>query len=149
MGLKNMQKSINTVHPFGIKLWKPPLYRTESRIKRMTDEEIHQVPHQNAQRTCNLGNLAYVAIVGWWVSIPCLFSGILMFIVGSYKYGSFLIRLSGYLLWPFGRSMNRAIDYENQRILLREENQEKKVKSSIFHRFVYYILYMSVLGKLF
>uniref|UniRef100_A0A8C2Z309 Cation/H+ exchanger protein 2 n=1 Tax=Cyclopterus lumpus TaxID=8103 RepID=A0A8C2Z309_CYCLU len=55
--------------------------------------------------TC--GNVAYVLLFGWWVSLAYILIGLLMFItITGVPYGKLCWKLSCYFLWPFGKSIH-------------------------------------------
>ncbi|KAM7414359.1 hypothetical protein PAMA_019261 [Pampus argenteus] len=55
--------------------------------------------------TC--GNVAYVLVFGWWVSLAYLLVSILMSItIAGIPYGKLCLKLSCYFLWPFGKSIH-------------------------------------------
>lgn len=49
-GIRDVQEAINKQHPFGIKIWKPALYRKGRSITHRTDEALHSEPGQFTSR---------------------------------------------------------------------------------------------------
>ncbi|XP_047658638.1 putative cation exchanger C521.04c isoform X2 [Tachysurus fulvidraco] len=64
-------------------------------------------PNTGTLITC--GNVLYIFIFGWWISLVYLFIGIMMYItiIGA-PHGKLCFRLSCYFLWPFGKAIQKA-----------------------------------------
>ncbi|XP_044049874.1 putative cation exchanger C521.04c isoform X2 [Siniperca chuatsi] len=95
---------------FGFRKWKshvterPFEFRSEV-VKELYSELNVIKPHSGHLITC--GNVAYVFLFGWWVSLTYFLVGILMFItVIGVPYGKLCWKLSCYFLWPFGKSVH-------------------------------------------
>jgi Ca2+:H+ antiporter len=106
--LKDRQDAINVTHPFGIRIWKPALYKKNRSVQKSAEDEIHSTPGLNVHPWIALFNFAWTIIFGWWLSILCLVGALLCFIFGilsrdSVAYGRVLLGLSKYLLFPFGK----------------------------------------------
>ncbi|KAJ3281634.1 hypothetical protein HDU79_010598, partial [Rhizoclosmatium sp. JEL0117] len=74
--VKELQDAINVSRPFGLKLWKPALYKKDRSINVLTDLAIHDDPDDPSQkpiwRFFNPGNLSWLLIFGWAVSLVYL-----------------------------------------------------------------------------
>ncbi|KAF5001493.1 hypothetical protein FDECE_10931 [Fusarium decemcellulare] len=112
--LKDRQEFINETHPFGIRLWKPALYRQG----RPTDDDrtdIRSVPGQNVGLWLQLFSTLWTVLFGWWLAILAAIGGLVCIICptpSSHEYGLVLCSLAGYLFYPFGK-------------LVRLENEEE------------------------
>ena len=107
--LKDRQEAINETHPFGIRIWKPALYKKSRSVQRNAEGDIHSAPGGNVSRGLSIFNLLWTLIFGWWLAIIAAVGGILCLLLsfaqlpGCYDYGRVLINLSHYLLYPFGK----------------------------------------------
>ncbi|KXS94946.1 hypothetical protein AC578_6129 [Pseudocercospora eumusae] len=109
--LKDRQEAINETHPFGIRIWKPALYKKSRSVQRNAEGDIHSAPGGNVSRWLWLFNGLWTLIFGWWLAIItsvggviCLFFGLLQpSSSGSSEYGRVLINLAHYLFYPFGK----------------------------------------------
>ncbi|KAF4461871.1 Calcium permease [Fusarium albosuccineum] len=103
--LKKRQQVINETHPFGIRLWKPALYRqgTPTEDDRA---DIHSVPGQKVSLWSLLFNTLWTILFGWWLAVLAAIGGLVCIICptpSSREYGLVLCRLAGYLFYPFGK----------------------------------------------
>lgn len=105
--LKDRQEAINVTHPFGIRIWKPALYKKFRSVQRRTEEDIHSGPDARVGGTIILVNILWIPIFGIWLSLACLIPALncyLFAFTGSGRaYGDVFLGLSGYLLYPFGK----------------------------------------------
>jgi Ca2+:H+ antiporter len=106
--LKDRQDAINVTHPFGIRLWKPALYKKSRSVQKTAEEEIHSSPGLNVPRWLLFFNLLWTILFGWWLGLIslvgagfCLVFGILS--QDAVEYSRVLWGLSGYLFYPFGK----------------------------------------------
>src|SRR5271154_4759058 len=67
--LKDRQDAINITHPFGLKIWKPALYKKLRSVQRTAEGEIHSRPGQWPDRKIRLGNVLWTLLFGWWMSL--------------------------------------------------------------------------------
>ncbi|KAI9721100.1 MAG: hypothetical protein M1812_002581 [Candelaria pacifica] len=105
--LKDRQEAINETHPFGIRIWKPALYKKSRSVQKTAEGDIHSSPGGRVSRWLWLFNIAWSVLFGWWLaafaavgSLVCFAFG---FAPGSVEYGRVLWGLAGYLLYPFGK----------------------------------------------
>jgi Ca2+:H+ antiporter len=105
--LKDRQDAINITHPFGLKIWKPALYKKDRSVQRTAEGEIHSRPGQWPDRKIRLGNVLWTVIFGWWM---CIVTAIVALILlastwwsGGAPYAFVLFGLARYLFYPFGR----------------------------------------------
>ncbi|XP_067358063.1 uncharacterized protein [Channa argus] len=96
---------------FGFRKWKShvtarPLEDRSEVVKELYSELNIIKPESGRLITC--GNVAYVLLFGWWVSLVYFLVGILMFItVTGVPYGKLCWKLSFYFLWPFGNTIHK------------------------------------------
>lgn len=95
---------------FGFRKWKSHVterpFEDRSEVVKELYSELNVIkPHSGHLITC--GNVAYVFLFSWWVSLAYFLVGILMFItiIGA-PYGKLCWKLSCYFLWPFGKSIH-------------------------------------------
>uniref|UniRef100_A0A3B3WWV6 Cation/H+ exchanger protein 2 n=1 Tax=Poecilia mexicana TaxID=48701 RepID=A0A3B3WWV6_9TELE len=95
---------------FGFRKWKShvtarPFEERSDVVKELYSELNVIKPHSGHFITC--GNLAYVLLFGWWISLAYFLVGILMFItVIGLPYGKLCWKLCCYFLWPFGNTIH-------------------------------------------
>uniref|UniRef100_A0A3Q3X5A5 Uncharacterized protein n=1 Tax=Mola mola TaxID=94237 RepID=A0A3Q3X5A5_MOLML len=147
---------------FGFRKWKSHVterpFEDRSEVVKELYSELNLIkPHTGRLVTC--GNVAYVFLFGWWVSLAYFLVGILMFItVAGVSYGKLCWRLSCYFLWPFGkrntwrRCCEKAPDCEcnteedNSPVLLPSPTEvlisevpQRPLRSPYWHRFSTYV----------
>ncbi|KAL8641941.1 MAG: hypothetical protein Q9228_001311 [Teloschistes exilis] len=105
--LKDRQQAINETHPFGIRIWKPALYKKNRSVEKTAEGDIHSSPGGRVSQWLWAFNALWTVLFGWWLSIATLLGAItcllLGFMPGAVEYGQVLWDLSGYLLYPFGK----------------------------------------------
>lgn len=107
--LKDRQEAINETHPFGIRIWKPALYKKSRSVQRNAEGDIHSAPGGNVSRTLFIFNFAWTLIFGWWLCLVAASGGLVCMILaifrfpGCYEYGRVLISLAHYIFYPFGK----------------------------------------------
>uniref|UniRef100_A0A3B3VAE0 Cation/H+ exchanger protein 2 n=1 Tax=Poecilia latipinna TaxID=48699 RepID=A0A3B3VAE0_9TELE len=98
---------------FGFRKWKShvtarPFEERSDVVKELYSELNVIKPHSGHFITC--GNLAYVLLFGWWISLAYFLVGILMFItVIGLPYGKLCWKLCCYFLWPFGNTIHEVL----------------------------------------
>ena len=105
--LKDRQKAINETHPFGIRIWKPALYKKNRSVEQTAEGDIHSSPGGRVSRWLWVFNLLWTFLFGWWLALAaglgavvCLVLG---FTPGTAEYGRILAGLAWYLFYPFGQ----------------------------------------------
>uniref|UniRef100_A0A672YUJ2 Putative cation exchanger C521.04c n=1 Tax=Sphaeramia orbicularis TaxID=375764 RepID=A0A672YUJ2_9TELE len=98
---------------FGFRKWKShvterPFEERSDVVKELYSELNVIKPQAGHFITC--GNIAYVFLFGWWVSVAYLLVSVLMFItiIGA-SYGKLCWNLSCYFLWPFGKTIHEVL----------------------------------------
>lgn len=105
--LRDRQDAINVTHPFGIRIWKPALYKKGRSVQRNAEEDIHSSPGLLVSRWLLLFNLVWTLVFGWWLAVIAaaggLFCAILFFSDSCAEYSQLLFHLAVYLFYPFGK----------------------------------------------
>uniref|UniRef100_A0A3Q3G3D5 Cation/H+ exchanger protein 2 n=1 Tax=Labrus bergylta TaxID=56723 RepID=A0A3Q3G3D5_9LABR len=98
---------------FGFRKWKSHVterpFEDRSEVVKELYSELKVIkPHTGHLITC--GNIAYLFLFGWWVSLAYFLVSMLMFItVIGLPYGRLCLKLSCYFLWPFGKSIHEVL----------------------------------------
>lgn len=105
--LKDRQEAINETHPFGIRIWKPALYKKNRSVQKTAEGDIHSTPGGFVSPWLVLFNFLWTLIFGWWLAAIAAAGALLCFLLGftdgSIAYGRTFWGLSKYLLYPFGK----------------------------------------------
>lgn len=105
--LKERQDAINKTHPFGIRLWKPALYKKTRSVQKTAEGDIHSTPGGPIFSKDVIGNILWTLFFGWWLSLIALIASFIcyIFIVGQpdKDYSKVLRGLSCYVFYPFGQ----------------------------------------------
>lgn len=96
---------------FGFRKWKSHVtarpFEDRSEVVKELYSELNVIKPQSG-RLITCGNVAYVFLFGWWISLVYVLVGILMFIsITGIPYGKLCWKLSCYFLWPFGKSIHK------------------------------------------
>uniref|UniRef100_A0A8B9LJZ4 Cation/H+ exchanger protein 2 n=1 Tax=Astyanax mexicanus TaxID=7994 RepID=A0A8B9LJZ4_ASTMX len=106
------QKLANN-YKFGFRKWKSHVterpFEDRSEIVKELYSELNVIkPSSGPLLTC--GNVLYVVLFGWWVSLMYLLIGMLMFItIFGIPHGQLCFRLACYFLWPFGKAVEKVV----------------------------------------
>ncbi|EXJ66946.1 Ca2+:H+ antiporter [Cladophialophora psammophila CBS 110553] len=105
--LKDRQLAINETHPFGIRIWKPALYKKSRSVEKGAEEDIHSSPSQIVSTWLWFFNCLWTVLFGWWLSLAALFGALVCYLFAfdpsAAAYGGVFLGLAGYLFWPFGK----------------------------------------------
>jgi Ca2+:H+ antiporter len=105
--LRDRQDAINVTHPFGIRIWKPALYKKGRSVQNKAEADIHSSPGTSASRWLIVFNLAWTLLFGWWLALIACAGGLLCALFGftdsCMEYAWLLFHLAAYLFYPFGR----------------------------------------------
>ena len=105
--LKDRQDAINETHPFGIRIWKPALYKKNRSVQKTAEGDIHSSPLARVSRWLFLFNILWTILFGWWLALASAAGALVCFFLAfapsSIEYGRVLLGLSTYLLYPFGQ----------------------------------------------
>ncbi|CCG22881.1 Ca2+/H+ antiporter [Candida orthopsilosis Co 90-125] len=115
LNLKDRQNAINETHPFGIKIWKPSLYKKKRSVATRADEDIHDFDPRRPTSSrifwgVRLTNMIWSLTAGLLIYVACLIGAIFVFVFsgfainpGSRLYVRAFLRLGRYWLYPFGK----------------------------------------------
>ncbi|KEQ97583.1 hypothetical protein AUEXF2481DRAFT_63600 [Aureobasidium subglaciale EXF-2481] len=105
--LKDRQEAINETHPFGIRIWKPALYKKSRSVQVTAEGDIHQTPGHHVSFGLLFFNVLWTLVFGWWLALLCAVGALLCFALrftpGCHEYGYVLWQLAGYIFYPFGK----------------------------------------------
>lgn len=105
--LKDRQEAINETHPFGIRIWKPALYKKNRSVQKTAEGDIHSSPGGRVSIWLLFFNILWTVWFGWWLALVAATAALVCFIFGAApsarEYGRVLWGLSGYLFYPFGQ----------------------------------------------
>ncbi|KAK0856614.1 hypothetical protein LTS02_010602 [Friedmanniomyces endolithicus] len=125
--LKDRQEAINETHPFGIRIWKPALYKKSRSVTRNAEGDIHSAPGGNVSRWLYVFNILWTLIFGWWLAVLASIGGIVNLVLyatlgveSCHDYGRVLLNLAHYLFYPFGK----YVELERDEAYLAEDEGE-------------------------
>lgn len=105
--LKDRQLAINETHPFGIRIWKPALYKKNRSVEKTAEEDIHSSPSQIVSNWLWVFNCLWTVFFGWWLALAAVVGAVVCFLFAfdpsAAAYGRVFWSLGGYLFWPFGK----------------------------------------------
>ena len=113
--LKDRQDAINATHPFGIRIWKPALYKKARSVQKNAEGDIHSTPGGHVTAWLFSFNLLWTLLFGWWLAVLCMASTLLCVIFtplseSSLDYARVLFGLSKYIFYPFGKYVKLVQD---------------------------------------
>lgn len=106
--LKDRQEAINETHPFGIRIWKPALYKKNRSVQQNAEGDIHSTPGAHVNAGLLIFNALWTVLFGWWLSLVAYLGALLIFALGfthrgCLDYAHVLWGLGGYIFYPFGK----------------------------------------------
>ncbi|KAJ4377690.1 hypothetical protein N0V83_000519 [Neocucurbitaria cava] len=105
--LRDRQDAINVTHPFGIRIWKPALYKKGRSVQRNAEADIHSSPGLFVSRWLVVFNIAWALVFGWWLAVIAAAGSLLCALLGfdesCREYSHLLFHLAVYVFYPFGR----------------------------------------------
>lgn len=105
--LRDRQDAINVTHPFGIRIWKPALYKKGRSVQQNAEEDIHSSPGSSVSRWLVVFNIAWSLVFGWWLALIACSGGVLCAVFGyvdsCMEYSRLLFHLAAFIFYPFGR----------------------------------------------
>lgn len=105
--LRDRQQAINQTHPFGIRIWKPALYKKNRSVQRTAEGDIHSSPGGRVDQWVRLFNVLWTLLIGWWLAAAAALGALACFTFGlspaAAEYGRVLWGLAVYLFYPFGK----------------------------------------------
>lgn len=137
LNLKDRQEAINTTHPFGIKIWKPSIYKKNRSVALRADEDIHaRRPAGKISWGVHLTNFIWCCTFGLFLYFLCLFGAVFVFLMSGLGwtknlklYARMLLQLGRFWLYPFRKFvlLNKDENY-------LEEDELDGRSISEFHR---------------
>ena len=122
--LRDKQMAINETHPFGIRIWKPALYKKDRSVEKTAEEDIHSSPSAIVTNWLWIFNCLWTLLFGWWLALAAAFAALACFIFAfessAAKYSQVFWSLSRYLLYPFGQ----FVKLESEDIYAEEDEGE-------------------------
>lgn len=122
--LKDRQQAINETHPFGIRLWKPALYKKSRSVQKTAEGDIHSSPGGHVSNWLLFFNIIWTLAFGWWMASIAFVGAVACFLFAAApsgrEYGRVLWGLAGYLFYPFGK----FVRLEQQEAYLDEDQGE-------------------------
>lgn len=111
--LRERQVAINETHPFGIRIWKPAIYKKHRSVQREAENDIHCIPGTSRKigLSVKFANLIWIITFGVFFLLLCGLTGTITFLFSmsfnsrtndSMKYAKFYWSLGRYLFNPFG-----------------------------------------------
>lgn len=105
--LRDRQQAINETHPFGIRIWKPALYKKNRSVEKTAEGDIHSSPGGRVSQWLWIFNILWTLLFGWWLAIAAAMGALTCFVLGftpgAMDYGKVLWGLACYLFYPFGQ----------------------------------------------
>ncbi|KAI1323475.1 calcium permease [Xylariaceae sp. FL0255] len=112
--LKDRQQAINETHPFGIRIWKPALYKKDRSVQKTAEGDIHSSPGGHVSNWLLFFNIIWTLVFGWWMASFAAVGAVVCFIFAAAPsgrgYGRVLWGLAGYLFYPFGKYVRLESD---------------------------------------
>lgn len=114
LNLKDRQDAINSTHPFGIKIWKPSIYKKNRSVEARADEDIHDFdprkPTGKIHWGVHVSNLLWSLTFGLFLFLLCQFGALMVFVLSGFAwdkksrpYVRSFVNLGYYWLYPFGK----------------------------------------------
>lgn len=135
LNLKDRQTAINTTHPFGIKIWKPSLYKKNRSVAARAEEDIHDYEYHTPKYRLHWGvglcNMIWAMTFGLILYVVCLTGAVTLLLFTCFGasrhlrvYVKFLYRLGKFFFYPFGKFvlLNKDENY-----LLEDENEGRTI----------------------
>lgn len=105
--LRERQDAINITHPFGIRIWKPALYKKNRSVQKIAEGDIHSRPGKDMSWGIWAGNVFWTVTFGALLCLVCIFCSFFCFALiwstSARQYGRAFLSLGRYLLFPFGK----------------------------------------------
>ena len=105
--LRDKQNAINETHPFGIRIWKPALYKKNRSVEKTAEGDIHSSPGANVSRWLAIFSVLWTLLFGWWLALAAGLGALVCYMFAfapeATSYGRVFLGLSGYLFYPFGK----------------------------------------------
>nr|XP_056703118.1 uncharacterized protein LOC130475376 [Euleptes europaea] len=110
-------QKLSNNYMFGFKKWKSHVtarpWANRSEIVKELYSDLNVIKSSAGKNhTITFGNLIYLLLFGWWLSLIYVLVSVLMFltVVGA-PYGKLCWKLAGYFIWPFGIAIQKTKEY--------------------------------------
>ncbi|AET37780.1 calcium/hydrogen antiporter Ecym_2021 [Eremothecium cymbalariae DBVPG len=123
--LRERQEAINETHPFGIRIWKPALYKKQRSVQKAANEDIHETKYRHVSLSLHFSNVLWSLTLGLFMYLVLTLGGVLVISLGLWTesaqdYSRVFFKLGRYLLWPFGKVVYIVSD---QHYLLEDKDE--------------------------
>lgn len=126
--LRDRQLAINQTHPFGIRIWKPALYKKNRSVEKGAEEDIHSSPSAIVSSWLWTFNCLWTVLFGWWLAAAAAIGALACFLFAfdpsAAAYGNVFWNLAGYLFWPFGKFVKLEQD---QNYVAEDEGEGRSI----------------------
>ncbi|AEY96028.1 FADL189Wp [Eremothecium gossypii FDAG1] len=134
--LRERQHAINETHPFGIRIWKPALYKKYRSVQQAANEDIHETKYRHISLVLHLSNIVWSATVGIFLFTILYLAGLSVRIFGllsqsASDYSTIFFKLGRYLLWPFGKVVYIVSDEQ-----YLQEDKDEGVSIQQFYKWI-------------
>lgn len=134
--LRERQDAINETHPFGIRIWKPALYKKQRSVQKVAAEDIHETRLKKITWEVHLTNILWAITSGAFLFLLMDVVGVFVYILGfftrsSRDYAVLCFKLGRYLLWPFGKVVYLTRDEH-----YIQEDMDEGISSQQFYNWV-------------
>lgn len=134
--LRERQAAINETHPFGIRIWKPALYKKKRSVQKVADEDIHETHFKTITWWVQIPNILWSITCGLSLFLMTISVSLVVLIFGLFtrsarEYSIVLWRLAFYLLWPFGKVV--YLNFEEQYM---HEDRNEGISAQQFYKWV-------------
>ena len=134
--LRERQDAINETHPFGIRIWKPALYKKQRSVQRAADEDIHETKSKDISVWVHVTNFLWSITIGVLIFLFCSIGALFVLAMGLFTssardYALLLYKLGCYFLWPFGKVVYMIND-ENY----LQEDKDEGISVQQFYKWV-------------
>lgn len=134
--LRERQDAINKTHPFGIRIWKPALYKKQRSVQKAADEDIHETQLKQINWYVRISNMVWSMTIGLFLSIVFALAALGVAILGLFtpsarEYSLVFFKLAKYLFSPFGK-----VVYLLQDEHYLEEDRDEGISVPQFYKWV-------------
>lgn len=134
--LRERQDAINKTHPFGIRIWKPALYKKKRSVQQAADEDIHETKFRNITLGVQITNLLWSLTAGLLLFVLFSFASVMVLVFGGFTTSAFdysvvFYKLGRYLLSPFGKIVFMKSDVQ-----YLEEDQDEGISAQLFYKWI-------------
>uniref|UniRef100_A0A671YUV0 Cation/H+ exchanger protein 1 n=1 Tax=Sparus aurata TaxID=8175 RepID=A0A671YUV0_SPAAU len=123
-------------YKFGFRKWKAhvterPIEDQSDLIKELYSDLTVVKPREGSVLT--LGNILYVFLFGWWISlIYLLICPVMCLTIFGVPYGKLCLKMAWYFIWPFGRSLEKVTRYKEPFLILDSYNQQCRISTYLW-----------------